>query len=52
MDGLYCVAAPLLDMSNKAIAAISLSGQKILLEGRSKEIVSDLITLTKQLSIC
>jgi DNA-binding IclR family transcriptional regulator len=49
-EGLYCLAVPLLDMSGKPIAALSLSGSKETLKKREKEMAKDLIAEIKQLS--
>ena len=40
--GLYCVGVPILDMSGKPIAAMSISGGKNMLLNRTEEIIADL----------
>ena len=49
--GLYCVGVPILDMSGNPIAAMSISGSKTMLQGRTDEIISDLKIAVSQSEI-
>ena len=42
-DGLFCVAAPALDVNGKPIAAVSVSGRKEILAPLAKEIAADIM---------
>lgn len=49
-DGLYCVAAPIFDLSGNPIAAISVSGGTTVLKGKTEGIAKDLIRAADQIA--
>lgn len=50
--GLYCVAAPVLNLSGKPFAALSVSGSKAMLHARTEEIAQDIIRVAAQIASC
>lgn len=48
-EGLFCVAVPILDLSGRPIAVISVSGSKAALKQKEKEIARDLSTAIKEI---